>query len=207
MSIEISANYCGNSSLGEVYHPKIWTVEKQHRIYVDVGAYNGRTTRDTLLAYPQLIAVAIDPLKINFQEMKKTLSDMKGRVHIINKGCWHNKGTLPIRFRRDKPGVSTLIEKNVTARHKEVINIEVDTLDKILSDIGVSHVDFLKIDTEGAEHNVLKGFTKTRGNTRFHIEYHNNLGLILEQLLIKNAADVKVFVGRGGFGGSIMGRI
>lgn len=32
-----------------------------------------------------------------------------------------------------------------------------DTLDNILSDLGLSHIDFIKIDAEGAEVEILKG--------------------------------------------------
>jgi FkbM family methyltransferase len=206
MPIKISVKHCKNSSLGEIYHPRVWNVDEQHETYVDVGAYNGYTTRETLLAYPQLTAVAIEPLKTNFKAMKKTLLDIKDDVHMVNKGCWHLKGSLPLLFRRDRLAGSTLIKENATSFHKETEIVKVDTLDNILGSVGILHVDFLKIDTEGAEHNVLMGLTTT-GDTRFHIEYHYNLGQVLEQLLIKNASDIEINVGKGGFGGSITGNI
>jgi len=39
--------------------------------------------------------------------------------------------------------------------------IETDTLDNMLSEIGVDHVDFVKITVNGAEFEVLKGMKKT----------------------------------------------
>jgi len=62
--------------------------------------------------------------------------------------------------------------------------IQADTLDNILVENNISTVDYIKIDTEGSEEQVLQGFTKYHAGTRFHIESHiTNLENILQTLL------------------------
>ena len=64
-------------------------------------------------------------------------------------------------------GLSTLsarIEEPVTARETRLVPVR--TLDALLAEAGISHVDFLSIDVEGAEIAVLEGFAIERVRPR-----------------------------------------
>lgn len=195
-----------DSSLGEIYHPKIWAGSTTgfSPLYVDVGAYDGITTRDTLKTYPELKAITIEPLHENLVKLVENLKGMEDRVTPLGIGLWGTSGVRTIRIKPEKPSGSTMIPENATNLHTETREVPVQTLDAILKSCGVPSIDFLKVDTEGAEHEVLKGFTP-HGTTKFHIEYHYNLGEVLEQLYLKNAKNVSLCLGRGGGGGSITG--
>ena len=56
----------------------------------------------------------------------------------------------------------------------EKIDVEVDTVDRYCSGKGIDRIDFLKIDVEGFEEDVLKGATTMLGN--------HNIGLVLFEL-------------------------
>jgi FkbM family methyltransferase len=51
------------------------------------------------------------------------------------------------------PGVISEIHHDTSIAHR----VEVDTLENVLASLGIAHIDFLKVDTEGAELAVLRG--------------------------------------------------
>ena len=203
--MQIEIEYCEDSSLGVIYNPSIWKNVNQNMMYIDVGAFNGETTIKTMEKHPRLWALAIEPNPQSFREMLYKIKYLQERVKCVNSGCWSNQGDNPLYIREDHPAESTMFLKNATRLHNRKITVPVKPLDLIMEENNINYVDLLKIDTEGAEHKVLAGLTKHRKGTQFHIEYHYNLGQILEQLYLKDTQSITVYVGRGGFGGSISG--
>jgi len=201
----VKVKYCKDSSLGVIYNPSTWKNVKSDMIYVDVGAFNGETTIKTMEKYPRLWALAIEPNPQTFRELLNKTNHLQERVRCINSGCWSYQGHNTLHIREDRPAGSTMLLKNATKFHNKKIIVPIKSLDLIMAENDVDSVDLLKIDTEGAEHEVLAGLTKSKGSTQFHIEYHYNLGSILEQLYLKDAQNVVIYVGRGGFGGSMRG--
>lgn len=155
---------------------------KASAVYVDVGAYNGDTVAMALNICPELKIVAIEPIKSMCDEVKQKFP----QVTAVNKACWSGRGTARFyEYEGWGKGLSTLkpsmtVMRPVPAFGTNILqyDIEVDTLDHILQ--GISTVDYLKVDTEGSEEEVLLGFTKYHQGTKFHIEFHIvNLGNVL----------------------------
>lgn len=202
---KIDITYCPDSSLGVTYHPRVWRDVNPGMVYVDVGAYNGGTVSKTLCLYPHLNVVAIEPLPKKFINMFEVHPEIISNTTFINKGCWSEKRRQRLHLRGGKLSGSTMFQEQTTHHHQEEVVVNVETLDNLLDEAGVQSVDLLKIDTEGAEAHVLTGFTKYSSGTQFHIEYHYNLGPVLEALMKKPIAEIVIYVGKGGFGGSIVG--
>lgn len=202
---KVKVEYCPESSLGVTYHPRIWHDVKLGMVYVDVGAYNGGTISQTLRRYPHLKVVAIEPLPKKLLNMFEVHPEIVPHTTFINKGCWSEKRRQRLYLRNGKLSGSTMLQGQTTRFHDEEVYISVATLDELLDEAGIQKVNLLKIDTEGAEAHVLEGFTKYLPNTQFHIEYHYNLGEVLAALSKKPIAEIVIYVGKGGFGGSIKG--
>jgi FkbM family methyltransferase len=202
---KVEVKYCPDSSLGVVYHPRVWRNVKPGMVYVDVGAYCGGTVSKTLYYYPHLKVVAIEPIPKRIMNMFETHPEIIPNTTFINKGCWSERRRQPLYLREGKLSGSTMFQEQTIHLHKEETYVNVDTLDQLLCEAGIEKVNLLKIDTEGAEAHVLTGFTKHSSDTQFHIEYHHNLGPILEALSEKPIAEIVIYVGKGGFGGSIIG--
>ena len=175
------------------YFKQFFKDAKPGQTYVDVGAFNGDTV-DIALKYG-LNIIAIEPIKHLCETMKQKFAG-NTNIKIINKAAWGNKCSL--RFNEYEgwaKGLSTLQPRMTQLRPapkfaKDILkyDVEADTLDNILSENSIQDVDYLKVDTEGSEDEVLSGFTRYHNGTKFHIESHiTNLENILQRLLEMHA--------------------
>lgn len=76
-------------------------------------------------------------------------------VVIIGKACGSHKAKVPLYV---KPGCGAHSLLPISSHR---IEVEMDTLDNLAPELALDHVDFIKIDTEGSELEILKGAEKT----------------------------------------------
>lgn len=161
---------------------------KPGSVYVDVGAFDGEVLRFARQHQPQLKCLAIEPQPYYANLLRQA------NVKVVQTGCSDRVGRYAF-YRFDPPyqGCSTvdrLIASNFDHRFTKE-EIEVKRLDTILTEEDITNVDFLKVDVEGHEEEVLQGFTLYHPGTRFHIEYHGgNLANILLQLKEMNVEPI-----------------
>jgi FkbM family methyltransferase len=177
--------------LNRDYFEDFFNGAKPGQIYVDVGAYNGDTIDIALKHNPNLKILAIEPSKSLCEAMRqKYISN--SNITIVNKAVWSSKVTREFNeYEGWAKGLSTIQPDMIKLRPEPVFTphilkypVECDTIDNILSELNIDTVDYIKIDTEGSEEEVLTRFKKYHANTRFHIESHiTNLENILQRLL------------------------
>lgn len=179
---------------------------KRKSVFVDVGGYDGDTVKVALDYNPSLRIIVIEPIKFLCEAMKKKFSN-NSNVIVVNKAVYDRKDDIQFNeYDGGFKGLSTLqpimTQLRPEGRFANQIlkyNVEADTLDNILSDLNIGVIDYLKIDTEGSEEQVLAGFTKYHNGTRFHIEHHIiNLSNIIQELLEVNADIEKITTFRDG---------
>lgn len=194
--IEIS----NKDSFSSLFHD----VSSDKTVFVDVGAYNGDTVTKALDINPNLRVIAIEPIRSLANDMLQKFQSNKN-VTVVNKAVWSNRQYIQLyEYEGWSKGLSTLkpIMTKLRPIHQftpNILNYEVqgDLLDNILSEYNIDTVDYIKIDTEGSEDDVLASFTKYRKGTRFHIEFHIvNLENILQRLLEMDADIEKITLSR-----------
>lgn len=188
----------------EGYTQKAFTNMKAGQVYVDVGAYDGDTIISTLSNCPGLRIIGIEPIKTLCDEMNQKFKG-NSKITIVNKACWSGKGIITFNeYMGWGKGLSTIKPFMTQLRPVPVFGtdilkyeVEADTLDNILESCGIDKVDYLKVDTEGSEEEVLLSFTKYHLGTQFHIEFHMvNLANILQTLVEMGASIDKVTISR-----------
>jgi FkbM family methyltransferase len=108
--------------------------------------------------------VAIEPSARNVESLRRNFAREieTGRVIVYPKGVWHRDETLTFNVFEnsalDSIVMNDRIEENKTPRK---VSIEVTTIDRIVSDLELDRVDFIKMDVEGAERNALDGARAT----------------------------------------------
>jgi len=139
-------------------------------VVLDVGANYGVFTIKAARKVGKdglVIAIEPDPVHVKYLEKNVKLNGLKN-VIIVKKAVWSSRKVL--RFKRFAGGgangiadlhldeVGEFLEKKILI---EEINVEADTLDSIIRDLGLSRVDFIKMDIERAEVEAIKGAWKT----------------------------------------------
>lgn len=131
------------------------------RVVFDVGAAIGNMTRFFLYEYPNAMIYAFEPNPDQFARFLRRIHDGADRVKAFNCGLAAKPGTATLR-RYSYPDASSFLPiTNVTSAEGitevDTVDVKLRTLDDIVSEIGVTHIDFLKIDVEGFEYDVLAG--------------------------------------------------
>jgi len=143
---------------------------KEGEIVIDVGAHIGLfTIYASRLVGPNGIVIAIEPHPDNFSIL---LSNIR-----LN----HLQNVIPVNMAiADKEGTAKLfIDKKSTTGHSIIfhrsenfLEVRCTTLDFIVKRLGLTHVDFIKMDIEGAEYRALRGCKEIlrSNNVRLSIE-------------------------------------
>ena len=128
------------------------------KIFIDIGANKGSYTKSLLKRFPTIECHLFEPSEINFQELK---NKFPGKNIFINKKAL-SKTSEERYLYSDKPGsgLSSLTKRDLNEQNISFdIEEKVDVIrfDEYWTDL-TKKIDFVKIDVEGHELDVLKGF-------------------------------------------------
>jgi FkbM family methyltransferase len=130
-------------------------------IVLDCGANVGTFTRQALKdGAAKVIAIEIAPeniecLRRNFRQEIAT-----GRVVLYPKGVWDQEDTLEL-LRDPNNAAANSVVIHSDHHQSSGIRVPLTTVDKLVAELGLDKVDFIKMDIEGAEVKALKGAAET----------------------------------------------
>jgi FkbM family methyltransferase len=153
------------------WEPQTWRVLEPHvpvgGTFVDVGAHIGWYSLKAAKAVgPKGRVIAIEPDHETLRKLRDNIraSGAEAVIVVVPVACYDSETTLPFY---SAPGTNTgesslylgaaSQEGPITASYP----VRARRLDDILREVGVTRVDALKIDVEGAEVHVLKGAVQT----------------------------------------------
>jgi len=130
------------------------------RVALDIGANVGDWTSEALAAWPHCTVHAFEIAPMTFEELSRRLAPMpSSRRAVLNAfGCSDADGSQAMYYFPDHPDLTCDLPRHSHRFFK--FDAKVVTLDRYCRERSIEHVDFLKMDVEGAEHRVLKGFTE-----------------------------------------------
>jgi FkbM family methyltransferase len=165
-----SASFCGMYNeiiLNEIYK---FSCNSPSPLIIDCGANVGVSVLYFKKIYPasRILAFEADPNVFNI--LKSNLDRFKfDDIHLMNKAVAKESGL--VHFNSEGADGGRIINKGNIV--KETINIESISLKQFLNE----KVDFLKIDIEGAEYEVISDCrTKLHNVDRMFVEYHSFIG-------------------------------
>jgi FkbM family methyltransferase len=130
-------------------------------IVIDCGAHVGVFTNMALLRGASKV-VAIEPDPVNLECLRRNfrqeISD--GRVIVVPKGVWSREKIITLYESNSNSGSNTMIGARSEQKAGK-IEVPVTTLDKIVEELHLPRVDFIKMDIEGAEREALRGAAGT----------------------------------------------
>ena len=134
--------------------------ERSGDIVLDCGANVGVYAK-TALATGAKLVVAIEPAPENLDCLRHNLAReiADGRVIVYPKGVWDKDDTL--RLNRDSKNSARDSLFQLKGSSTDSIQVPLTTIDKLVAELHLTRVDFIKMDIEGAEKNAILGARNT----------------------------------------------
>lgn len=126
------------------------------RIAVDVGAHHGVWTQVLLDAHPDATVHCFEASPDTAAGLRRRFAD-DPRVVLTAKGLAAEAGTVDLYVDRRDSSVTSVVAPRGRSG-VDVVAVEVLRGDDYLADLAIDHVDYLKIDVEGFDLDVLRGF-------------------------------------------------
>jgi FkbM family methyltransferase len=129
-------------------------------IVLDCGASDGDFTREALRAgAAKVIAIEIAPS--NAECIRRNLESeiAAGKVIVYPKGVWDKDDRMTLDVDDTNFAANTVVLRPKNAH--PAVEVTLTTIDKIVAELGLPRVDFIKMDIEGAEVRALNGAKET----------------------------------------------
>ena len=141
-------------------------LENKKIIAMDVGAQGGFNSDNF---FPKKYNPFFEEILI--EPIESEANKLKNKKYVINKGLWSSKTKKKLYILDNRLGSSSMYEPdkinfdlhNIKEKNyndykvTRSIEVECDTLSNQLTQININNLDYLKIDTQGAELEILKG--------------------------------------------------
>jgi len=164
-------------------------------VVFDVGAYMGGWTREVFRQHRDVRAHLFEPVPTSYRRLEEEFSGEihTGQVVVNNLAVSSREETRQIYFYTDRPAWSTfhrrlVVEKQTTVQGPKTLNVCTMMIEKYCREKNIERINFLKIDTEGNELEVLKGAEELLRNGRIdylQFEYggtFSDAGITLEDV-------------------------
>ncbi|MCK5110280.1 MAG: FkbM family methyltransferase [Arcobacteraceae bacterium] len=144
------------------YKAEYWLPKEiEPEVILDIGGNIGITSIYLTNRFPNAKIFTFEPVPQNFEILKKNTEQYKN-IKIFNVGLGSQDGSFDIFMSEDSDnfgGASLYIEAGGVNTDTKV-TCQIRNANDILAEIGVSNIDLLKIDTEGAEYDILMSIDK-----------------------------------------------
>lgn len=147
---------CSYSTYLKCYYPK------KGDVILDCGAHVGNCT----IIFSRIVGktglvISLEPIEDSFTILNERLKRLKlVNVLTFNKGVWDQKIKLPVTINSNTSYGRIILDKKSEYSENE-IKITCTTIDDLVKDLKLSHLDLIKMDIEGAEIEALKGAANT----------------------------------------------
>jgi len=156
-------NFETDSASGEAHFIKHHVPLIDAGVVIDAGANVGNYSMKVRKANSRVRVYAFEPHPVTYQKLKKNIVGL--HIEAINAGVGSSPGTLNLYDYAEGDGSShaSLYQEVIEKIHKSkatVHEVSIVTLDDFAEEHAIERTHLLKIDTEGNELEVLKGFKK-----------------------------------------------
>jgi FkbM family methyltransferase len=149
---------------------------KEGDVVIDIGAHIGRytiTSSKQVGNTGKVVAIEADP--DNFELLKRNIAlNNLTNVLPLHYAVFSTRTRIKL-YEQSASAKYNSVMVTRAAKTKNYAEVNADTLDSILKQNGINQVNWIKIDVEGAEFEVLKGSTEILSgeNVSLFIEIHN----------------------------------
>ncbi|MBE2179867.1 MAG: FkbM family methyltransferase [Chthoniobacterales bacterium] len=136
----------------------------------DIGANVGQSARVFLDEFPLAHIRCFEPVSKAFNELKQTFQgNARVDCYQLAFGATKGRGRMVLAGTSDISFLDGQSRDNATSAELDIDSVDVDTIDGYCRTNEVPHINFLKIDTEGGDLDVLKGSVGMLGDQRIDL--------------------------------------
>ena len=167
-------------------------------VVLDCGANIGVTIHEELAAGAKQI-VAIEPAPENLECLRRNYPDeiKSGRVIVYPKGVWDKDDFLTLKVDPKNSAADSFVIQREGAVNLE--QIPLTTIDRLVADLKLERVDYIKLDIEGAEPKALTGAKETLAKYKPRISiasYHApDHPKVIPEIIHAARADYRMYCG------------
>lgn len=142
----------------DIYEPSGHVVRRGD-IVLDCGANIGVFTRKALMRGAGLV-VAIEPAPRTLEALRNNFAAeiQSGRVVVYPKGVWDQNEELELMISERNQAENRIVAGDA---QNAKVRVPLTTIDKIVIELSLPRVDFIKMDIEGAEKRAITGAKET----------------------------------------------
>lgn len=155
------------SSNGELFLIKVLPKSTFKTIF-DVGANIGAWTKSAVAHFDNAQFYCFEIIPETFEQLKSNLAHIN-EVEVFNFGFGELPKSTFANYHQLKSSLSSVYSIEIGGLDFSRIEVEIQTLDKFCFDSNISSIDFLKIDTEGMDFEVLLGASKLLGSGQIKV--------------------------------------
>jgi FkbM family methyltransferase len=132
-------------------------VKRNPKIIVDAGANIGLASIYFSNKFPDVKIIAIEPEESNLEILKRNIAPYENII-LVCKALWHENTRINlVDPGLGKWGFMTQAQDSAEERHGQIVyEVQGVTVDTIMKEQGIDHIDILKIDIEGAERELFR---------------------------------------------------
>jgi FkbM family methyltransferase len=167
-------------------------------ITLDCGANVGVTVHEELAAGAKKV-VAIEPAPENLECLRRNYANeiATGRVILVPKGVWDKEDILTLKVDPKNSAADSFVIQRQGAMDLE--KVPLTTIDKLVADLKLERVDYIKLDIEGAEPKALTGAKETLAKYKPRISiasYHApDHPIVIPEIIRSARSDYKMHCG------------
>ena len=137
------------------------------KVCIDVGAHNGSIS-NFFLKNSNSLVISFEPAPSSFKDLVEQNDSFRERFIAVNEALSNEIGVADFFYNVDNSELSTLGGQfseipYINQTNKEIIKVNINTLDNwfLANPVSMQKIDFIKIDVEGFEYEVIQGALKT----------------------------------------------
>lgn len=169
-----------------------WLKPKKGDVFLDIGAHIGKYTFKMAREIGETgLVISVEPNPNNYEMLQKgiKLNNIQS-VIALNIAAWNIESTLKLYIGHLAGHHSTKIDWKL-GYHE----VRARPMDDVIKELGIDKVDWIKIDVEGAEEEVLSGLEKTISNHKAKVIVelsHENIEKVKEFLKKEKYGMIKI---------------
>jgi FkbM family methyltransferase len=143
--------------LWNIFFRHCYPVRHDDQVIVDAGANCGLFAMFAATAAPQARIVSIEPLPETFRRLQSHIqrNALTDRIQALNLALSDRAGKFPIADEAVPSGQKRLLSGSGGEFARPGVEVACQTLSGIVNECGLSSIDFVKMDIEGAEYGSL----------------------------------------------------